>query len=297
MNARDRGLLLLSSHLGDPLRKCLTPSQLRALGKRVRMADRPAGDGELDLEDLTALGCSRSFAAQVLELLGQESQLQWYLQLGHKHSCTPLTWLAPEYPSCLHRRLGADAPACLWAKGKLDLLSRPRVSLVGSREMNSANAAFARAVGQEAARQGYVLVSGNARGADRIAQDSCLSAGGSVISVIADRLMDKTPEKAMLYLSEEDLDAPFSAQRALRRNRVIHSLGEITFVAQCTLGKGGTWDGTLQNLKHRWSSVFCFDDGSAAAGELIAMGATPVRIGQLTDFQKLQPSMLNFIDQ
>ena len=47
----------------------------------------------------------------------------------------------------------------------------------GKMEMNITCFAFAEAVGRYAARQGLTLVSGNARGADRAAQESCLAAG------------------------------------------------------------------------------------------------------------------------
>ena len=77
-----------------------------------------------------------------------------------------------------------------------------------------------------------------------------------MISVVADRLEDHREKENVLYLSEEGYDMAFSAQRALSRNRVIHALGIKTFVAQSRL-IGGTWDGTTNNLKNGFSSVFC----------------------------------------
>ena len=101
---------------------------------------------------------------------------------------------------------------------------------------------------------------------------------------MADSLEEHTEKENLLYLSEDVFDGEFSAQRALSRNRVIHCIGIKTFVAQCTMEKGGTWDGTTKNLQKGWSSVFCFDDGSRAATELTQMGATPVKMEQLSDF-------------
>ena len=118
-----------------------------------------------------------------------------------------------------------------------------------------------------------------------------------MISVVADALKDKTPDDRILYLSEEDFDAEFSAQRALSRNRVIHALGEKTFVAQSDLRKGGSWDGTVKNLRFGWSDVFCFDDGSAAAEELFQMGAERISAKDLRDIRSLQPETMNFFDQ
>ena len=143
-------------------------------------------------------------------------------------------------------------------------------------------------MGRQAALQGYALVSGNARGADRTAQEACLAAGGWVISVVADGLDKQTARERMLYLSEDGFEEAFSAARALSRNRVIHALGCKTFVAQCSYRKGGTWDGTVKNLRFGWSPVFCFRDGSAAAELLAQMGAELVEMEALSPFESLQ---------
>ena len=142
-----------------------------------------------------------------------------------------------------------------------------------------------------------MLVSGNAVGADRTAQDACLEAGGSVISVVADRLDEKKAQPDVLYISEDGYDQVFSAQRAISRNRVIHCLAQRTFVAQSALGKGGTWDGTVKNLRNNWSPVFCYRDGSVAMEELHQMGAVAICCDALKAFDLLQPDMMNFIDQ
>ena len=52
---------------------------------------------------------------------------------------------------------------------------------------------------------------------------------------------------------------------------------------------GGTWSGTVENLRHNQSLVLCFDDGSAASRELSQMGATLVRTEELSDFQNFTP--------
>ena len=140
---------------------------------------------------------------------------------------------------------------------------------------------------------GQFLQSGSATPATT----SSLAHGGSVISVVADRLTDHREKANVLYLSEDGYDLEFSAYRALKRNRVIHSLSDQTFVAQCTLEKGGTWDGTKNNLRHGWSHVFCFRDGSRSVRELEQMGATGIDQEALADFSALQPKAMNFIDQ
>lgn len=297
MNAREQGFLLLTGYLGDPERRPLTVARFRELTLRARTMERPADDREMTVEDLLSIGCDSVSARRVLHLLSQTEQLQWYLEKGRRQDCFPITRVSRGYPLRLRKYLGLDAPGVLWVKGDADLLKLPAVALVGSRDLKDENREFARMVGKQAALQGYVLVSGHARGADRAAQDSCLEHGGRVISVVADALEKHPVQNNVLFVSEDGFDLEFSAQRALRRNRVIHSLGQKTFVAQCSLGKGGTWDGTLKNLHLNWSPVFCFCDGSRASRELESLGAVLIDGAHLQNMEALQPNTMNFIDQ
>lgn len=292
MRPAEQGFLLLSSHLGDPERKILTAPQLRTLAKRAKLL--PQEDRDLNEADLLKLGYDRTMARRILEILDGENQLSWYLSRGKRSGCVPVTRISENYPQRLRLRMGLDAPGCLWAKGDLSLLHRPAVSLVGSRELKEANRLFAEEAGRQAALQGYVLVSGNAKGADRQAQEACLASGGSVISVVADDLETKPLIPGVLWLSEDGFDLSFSTPRALSRNRVIHSLGAVTLVAQCSLGKGGTWDGTVKNLRCNWSPVFCYEDATLAMAELIQMGAVPVKPEDLRDFAALRGNNISW---
>lgn len=288
MNAREEGFLLLGSSLGNPERKCLTTAQLRTLATRVAVSERSLQDRDLTLADLTALGYGPEMAARILALLDSSELLQHYLQKGGRCGCMPITRVSAAYPAQLRKRLGLDSPGVLWAKGNLSILAKPAVALVGSRDIKAENEAFAAKAGFEAARQGYVLLSGNARGADRTAQRACLDAGGQVISIVADELNKQSPQPNVLYVSEEGFDSPFSSIRALSRNRVIHALAEKALVAQCSLGSGGTWSGTVQNLRGGWSPVFCFRDGSEASLQLEQLGAQLIDITALEDLSSLK---------
>jgi len=286
----------LTSHLGDPERKVLTGPQLRKLAQRLQTVDRLPDDREMLPEDFLRLGYGQQEAERMIGLLNDDEQLAWYVQKGKRTGCAPITRVSEGYPLQLRKRLGLDSPGSLWAKGDLSLLQRPMVALVGSRQLRKENRAFAEEVGKQAALQGFTLVSGNANGADRTAQDACLAHGGTVVSVVADQLEELPENERVLYLSEDGYDLPFSPQRALSRNRVIHCLGRIVLVAQCTYGKGGTWDGTTQNLRKNWSGVYCYEDGSEAAVELNQLGALLIDTEHLCDLAVLQPER-NLFDQ
>lgn len=290
MTGPERGFLLLTSRLGDPERKVLTTAQLRTLGRRMQNVPRPHEDRDLEPGDLLALGYDEPTARRIVMLLSEEDRLDWYITRSKRADCLPITRISAEYPRKLEEKLGLDAPGCLWARGDLSILSMPMVSLVGSREIRENNRRFAEEAGRQAAIQGFALVSGNARGADRIAQEACLEEGGHVVSILADELEKHSLRQRMLLLSEDGFDEPFSAPRALSRNRCIHALGELTLVAQAGYQQGGTWDGTVKNLRFRWSPVRCFDDHSPAAVMLEQMGAECIGTEQLADLQNLTDS-------
>ena len=297
MTGPERGFLLLTGQLGDPERKPLTVAQLRLLATRVENMRRPEEDRDLTVTDLMALGYGGELAERIIALLSEEQLLERYLRRGIKGGCALLTRVTEGYPVVVRRRLGLDAPGCLWCKGDPSLLDRPKISLVGSRVLNDVNLAFAKEAGIQAAKQGYTLVSGNAVGADQAAQQACLEAGGTVISVVATELEKLEADPRVLYLAEDGFDMSFSAQRALSRNRVIHALGDKTLAAQCSLEKGGTWDGCVRNLRFGWSPVFCFDDGSEAVMRLEQMGAGLVTLVDLHDLSSLEPESKNLFDQ
>ena len=297
MTVREEGFLLLTAYLADPECKPLTVAQFRNLTLRAQQLEKPEQDRELTEEDIVAMGFNRVFARQIVSLLSREEQLQWYLERGRRLGCKPITRVSQEYPHRLRDRLGAEAPGVLWAKGDVSLLDRPAVALVGSRDLLSKNREFAYQVGKQAALQGFTLISGDARGADRTAQDSCLEHGGTVISIVCDELEKHVSVQSVLYLSEEGFDLGFSSHRALQRNRLIHCFGSKTFVAQCALGKGGTWNGTKNNLRFGWSPVFCFRDDSDASRELCELGAVLIDPEQMCDIANLQSAGINFINE
>ena len=294
MTGPERGFLLLCSHLGDPERKCLTTAQFRKLTRRVRQSEMIPSDRDLESGDLTSLGYSHEEAQRIVDLLSEEERLDHYLRRAERAGCHVLTLFSGRYPKPLEQRLGDDAPAVLWYRGDPTILERDGIGLAGSRDLLPENAAFAREAGVQAARQNLTLISGNARGADRTAQQGCLESGGSVIAILADSLKTHAPEENCLFLCEDSFDLPFSPIRALSRNRLIHSMGIATLIAQSTLNRGGTWDGSVKNLRFGWTELFCFDDRRESTGRLHQMGAELISLSDLSDLRSLpaQPRKL-----
>lgn len=298
MNAREWGIALLCCVIPGEALTPLTTAQLRTLGQRVRSMGMPSEPvSELQERHLEKMGYEPQEANRICALLARESLLERYLDGARDRGITLLTRLSPEYPERLHHQLGVSAPPLLFAAGNLELLARPAVALVGSRALEEPGKRFARRIGGLAAGEGYVLVSGNAAGADQTGQNACLRAGGSIIAFVADELKRHVPRDGahQLMLSAFGYDLPFSAARALYRNHLIHAMGEKTFVAQCIPGRGGTWNGATENLRRGWSEVYVCDDSSEAMRALCDRGATALREEGLESLAALQSAQYSFL--
>lgn len=292
MTGPEAGFALLCCGLGTG-RKPLTTLQFKTLSRRVYVSQREEVGGQVELGTLKRLGYSDAMAQRIVELLGEDALLRRYEDRAMEHGIALVTRISVDYPERLLQVLGQNAPPMLCMKGELTLLHTPCVALVGNRDLDLEGVEFAKAAGKACAQQGFTLVSGGARGADHIAQEACLKAGGSVICFVADGLLDKRPNGNLLYISESDFDRPFSPERALSRNRLIHALGSRVLVARASRRRGGTWKGVSENLKNDYSPVFLRDDGSPASQALMAMGANAVTIGELGDLVNLFPGQIS----
>src|SRR5207244_3022158 len=93
------------------------------------------------------------------------------------------------YPSSLTSVLGEAAPPVLFARGDLDILSRPGVGFAGSRKSSPRGLAIAGAAARELAQRGANIVSGYANGVDLAAHRAALEAGGATTLVLAEGIL------------------------------------------------------------------------------------------------------------
>jgi DNA processing protein len=100
----------------------------------------------------------------------------------------------------------ATPPVDLYVLGPLkELLSRPRLSVVGSRGPTPYGKQVTQSLVQELAAQGIVIISGLAIGVDSMAHQACLEAGGQTIAVLPAGL-DTIYPAAHRQLAERILD-------------------------------------------------------------------------------------------
>ena len=298
----EKCLLLLYALPGQKLRESLYRKLFRAfsaLGEEN--SDR---DAEVDEASLCRLGCTPGEAAEILCRLSQRDVLEILLRNLDAKGIQIVTRISPDYPHKLRLRLGDRAPLILYCAGNTDLFSTRCICLVGSRQLREKGKAFAATAGDRIAALGYTYCSGGAKGADTVGYRAAIHAGGSGVIFLADSLEEamagslykKTLEEGRLLLvSEFGYDQSFSAQRALSRNRLIHAIGEKTLVAQSDYGSGGTWNGTMENLKQGWSPVLVCNEEPEDAGAkgLIERGGTPVLTAELIRLEHLGQAQLS----
>ena len=139
------------------------------------------------------------------------------------------------YPPHLQATLKHQAPAVLFGEGDVGLLQRSGAAVVGSRNLDDGGAIFAREIGVKAVAAKLPVVSGGARGTDRIAMQAALEAGGIAFGVLADSL-ERTARQAdvrefvsdgkLVLLTPYAPDAGLSVGAAMGRNKLIYGLAE-----------------------------------------------------------------------
>lgn len=93
-----------------------------------------------------------------------------------------VTLLDPGYPRFL--KSISDPPVALFYAGKLAVMQRPAVALVGSRKCGDYGRQITKQLAGELARLGFVVVSGLAAGIDAAAHGAALEVGGLTLAVL-----------------------------------------------------------------------------------------------------------------
>ncbi|MDB5887784.1 MAG: dprA [Rhodocyclales bacterium] len=173
---------------------------------------------------------------------GIDAALAWVAEPGN----SILTLSDAAFPQSLLQT--ADPPCLLYVKGKPQLLNRPAIALVGSRNATAQGNANAEAFARALSQAGLTVVSGLALGIDAAAHRGALNGPGSTIAVIgtgADRvypasnadLAHKIVEDGAI-ISEFALGTPAAAYNFPRRNRLISGLSRGVLVVEAALGSG-----------------------------------------------------------
>jgi DNA processing protein len=191
----------------------------------------------------------------------------------------------PAFPAILAE--ADDAPPLLLTLGQTELLANRAVAMVGARNASANGRLLAETMARELAQQGWIVVSGLARGIDSAAHRGALA--GGTIAVLAGGLdRPYPPESEPLYhaiaerglvVSEMPLGRVPQARHFPQRNRIVSGLALGTVVVEAALQSGSLITARLAGEQGREVMAVPgspLDPRCRGANLLIRQGATLV---------------------
>ncbi|HEO2919293.1 TPA: DNA-protecting protein DprA [Streptococcus agalactiae] len=192
-----------------------------------------------------------------------------------------------------------NPPVLLFYQGNIELLSKPKLAVVGARQASQIGCQSVKKIIKETNNQ-FVIVSGLARGIDTAAHVSALKNGGSSIAVIGSGLDVYYPtenKKLQGYMSYNHLvlSEYFSGEQPLKfhfpeRNRIIAGLCQGIVVAEAKMRSGSLI--TCERALEEGREVFAIpgniiDGKSDGCHHLIQEGAKCIISGKdiLSEYQ------------
>lgn len=237
--------------------------------------------------DITShLPVESDFAARIATLLDAATLFAIRLDDAEQSGLHLVSSIDAEYPATFRECLGPTAPPLLYTVGDVKLMETELLGIVGSRDVSESGAEVAKGAAGQAVINGFGVVSGGAKGVDRLAMAACLEAGGHAIGVLADSLTKMTRDiEVRRAVSDGRLclctpykpTAGFSVANAMGRNKLIYAMSAATFVVSTDLEKGGTWAGATESLRRGFAPVLVWrGDGAGEGNEALERdGAVP----------------------
>ena len=214
-----------------------------------------------------------------------EAEAEAELRAAEKVGARPVFTIEPGYPETL--AVLDTPPPMVYLKGRADLLARPSIAIVGSRQASAAGLKLARLFAKGLADAGFSIVSGLARGVDAAAHEASLAQG--TVAVLAGGIdIVYPPEHASLQsrIGEEGClvteQPPGFAPRGRdfpRRNRLVSGLSRGVVVIEAARRSGSLVTARLAGEQGR--EVFAvpghpLDPRAEGTNQLLKSGATLV---------------------
>ncbi len=267
----------------------LKASDLWGLLEKVPELTSLFGLDSKSISDMTGLPLAES--ERISRLLDSGVGLAVQLDSLLDRGIVPVTALDSRYPERLRRRLDVAAPPVLYCAGELPLLDSESIGVVGSRDIGPDAVDAARSIAHAIASVGLPLVSGGAKGVDKISMGAASEAGGAVVGVLADSLeqaISRRDNRQALLEGVACLCTPYSpvarftAGNAMGRNKIIYGLSRVTVVVASSQGEGGTWAGATEALRKRYGRVAVWVGPGAGPGNipLVKAGGAPIDLAE-----------------
>ena len=267
--------LLLTQRLVDTAAPPLKASEFWSIVESVADLGALLGRGPDEVSKTAHVDASTG--ARIVALLDAATSFAFALDDAQQSGLRVMSGLSEDFPGVLKERLGRAAPPVLYALGDVGLLGRPALGVVGSRAVSDAGANACREAAAAAVAAGFGVVSGGAKGVDRLAMNAALEAGGQLVGVLADSLL-RTAREAEVRRAVSDgmvcLCSPykptagFTVANAMGRNKLIYALSVATLVVECEEGSGGSWAGAVEALRARTAPVLAWTGDGASPGNL-----------------------------
>ncbi|MDX2343938.1 MAG: DNA-processing protein DprA [Acidimicrobiia bacterium] len=281
--------LVLASRLGDRQRPSLPAGEwhkLVAVLSDVGMSANDLFDQQQSLSDLPAL--DPELADRLTMLLEGSGSVAFEYEELRRRGVEAIAIGNEAYPERLSRLLANASPPVLFSVGDCSLLSRGGVAIVGSRNVSPDGAEVAKAVARQTVELGLPVVSGGARGVDQLAMNAAFMAGGTVVGVLADSLLQRIRKPDILraidsgntcLVTQQHPDVGFSPAAAMARNKIVYALSDLTVVVATDEGSGGTWAGAVESLSRGFGRVAVWRGAGEGPGNaaLEPRGAIPIR--------------------
>ncbi|AAY61382.1 DNA protecting protein DprA [Rickettsia felis str. Pedreira] len=173
-----------------------------------------------------------------------KSDAEKELELLEKDNAKIITYKSPEYSKLLLEIY--DPPPILSYKGNIELLNHNKcVAIVGARNASANGRSFAHKIANDLVKEGYITISGLARGIDSSVHQAAISQTIGVIAGGIDHIYPPENKKLFENLAEEGLilaELPIGStplgKHFPQRNRIISGLALGVVIVEASLKSG-----------------------------------------------------------
>jgi DNA processing protein len=229
------------------------PATVRQLVARFGGPGEALQASEAEIATVPGIGPAKAKALTAPDLM---DRLSAELDLMTCHGAIALTQDDAEYPARLKEL--KDAPVVLYVKGDLSSLKRAGergLAVIGTRMHTNYGERMATQLAGSAARAGWIITSGMAKGIDSVAHWAAIDAGGRTVAVQGCGLTHVYPQENVTLahaiaengclVSEQPMTVRPDRRTFPMRNRIVAGMSEGTLVVEAGTGSGSMITATL----------------------------------------------------
>jgi len=193
-------------------------------------------------------GISFTIAEKIINMLTEANIKDFYRELKSWQDKGIFIWtlLDKDYPTLLKEI--SHPPIIMYGLGNKEIIHQPAIAIVGTRNPTSYGKIVAEKISENLSEYGWIIVSGMARGIDRVAHEGTFAHFGRTIAVLGSgidviypsehrALYSKLKEKGLI-ISEYPPGTSAHPGYFPARNRIISGLSYGTIVVEASLKSG-----------------------------------------------------------